>query len=256
MKKTALITGGSRGIGLGIARELAANGFNLAINGVRPEDEVKDVIKLLKNYGNDVIYCSGSIVSATDRENIINKTKQHYQQLNILINNAGIAPRQRDNILEATEENYDEVMNINLKGTYFLMQKAANWLIEQKKSDRNFFGSIINISSMSATVASVNRGEYCISKAGLSMATQLFAVRLSEFDIPVYEVRPGIIYTDMTSAVKEKYDNLINEGLCLQKRWGQPEDVGKVVASLANGNFMYSTGQVILVDGGLTIPRL
>ena len=129
-------------------------------------------------------------------------------------------------------------------------------MIEQKSSDKNFLGSIINVSSVSATVASVNRGEYCISKAGISMTTQLFAIRLGEFDIPVYEVRPGIINTDMTSGVKEKYDKLIEEGLCVQKRWGQPEDVGKAVAALAKGDMMYSTGQVIMVDGGLTLPRL
>ncbi|MEO5599664.1 MAG: SDR family oxidoreductase, partial [Cyclobacteriaceae bacterium] len=143
-----------------------------------------------------------------------------------------------------------------LKGNYFLTQHAANWMIEQRNNDAKFSGCMINISSISATVASVNRGEYCISKAGISMATQLFAVRLGEYDIPVYEVRPGVISTDMTSAVKEKYDKLINDGLCVQKRWGYPEDVGKVVSALALGNFPYSTGQVIMVDGGLTLQRL
>src|SRR6185312_2054393 len=153
------------------------------------------------------------------------------------------------------EESFDEVLSTNLKGAYFLMQKGANWLIEQKKKDDGFKGCIINISSISATLASVNRGEYCIAKAGLSMATQLFAVRLGEFNIPVFEIRPGVIRSDMTSGVKEKYDKLIDEGLCVQKRWGEPEDVGKVVASVAKGDFLYSTGQVFMVDGGLTIPR-
>ncbi|MBW7889463.1 MAG: 3-ketoacyl-ACP reductase [Chitinophagaceae bacterium] len=256
MRKVAFITGGSRGIGLGIAKELASVGFDLAINGTRPKEQVKETIQELKSYGHDVIYCRGNIASSLDQENMLAQIKEHYQQLNILVNNAGMAPRVRKDILEATEESYDEVMNTNLKGSYFLMQKTANWMIEQKKSNADFFACIINISSMSATVASVNRGEYCISKAGLSMATQLFAVRLGEYNIPVYEVRPGIIYTDMTSTVKEKYDKMISEGLCLQKRWGQPEDVGKAVAALSVGNFMYSTGQVIVVDGGLTIPRL
>lgn len=256
MKKIALITGGSRGIGLGIAQQLAANGFDLAINGMRPAETVEETIQQLKSYGNDVIYCRGSIASSADRERIINEIKVHYNQLNVLVNNAGMAPRQRNDILVATEESYDEVMNTNLKGSYFLMQKAANWMIAQQQQDANFSGCIINVSSMSATVASINRGEYCISKAGLSMATQLFAVRLGEYNIPVFEVRPGIIATDMTAGVKEKYDRLIQEGLCVQKRWGQPEDVGKVVAALAKGCFMYSTGQVIMVDGGLTIPRL
>ena len=159
-------------------------------------------------------------------------------------------------MLSTTEESFDEVISTNLKGNYFLTQDAANWMIKQKQTDANYSGCIINVSSISATVASVNRGEYCISKAGISMATQLFAVRLGEFNIPVYEVRPGIISTDMTAGVKEKYDKLIEEGLCVQKRWGEPDDVGKVVASLAKGDFMYSTGQVIMIDGGLTIPRL
>ena len=203
-----------------------------------------------------MIYCRGNISSSADRENILRQVKDHYGKLHVLVNNAGVAPKERKDILDATEESFDDVISTNLKGTYFLTQKAANWMIEQKKNDQQFMGCIINISSISATVASVNRGEYCISKAGLSMATQLFAVRLGEFNIPVFEVRPGVIHTDMTAGVKEKYDKLIEEGLCLQKRWGEPEDVGKVVASLAKGDFMYSTGQVIMVDGGLTIPRL
>lgn len=256
MSRVALITGGSRGIGFGIALQLAQNGFDLAINGMRNVADVEDAINQLKSFGNDVIYCRGNIALSSDRENIVSEVKQHYNKLHVLVNNAGVAPKERRDILEATEESFDEVVSTNLKGAYFLMQSAANWMIEQKKSDTSFEGCIINISSMSATVASINRGEYCISKAGLSMATQLFAVRLGEFNIPVYEVRPGIIRTDMTAGVKEKYDKLIEEGLCVQKRWGLPGDVGKVVASLANGNFMYSTSQVIMVDGGLTIPRL
>lgn len=256
MKKVALITGGSRGIGFGIAEQLAKNGFNLAINGVRSANEAADAIKKLKDFGNDVIYCQGNISSSTSRENILLQVKAQYGKLHVLVNNAGVAPKERKDILDATEESFDDVISTNLKGSYFLTQKTANWMIEQKKNDPQFSGCIINISSMSATVASVNRGEYCISKAGLSMATQLFAVRLGEFNIPVFEVRPGIIHTDMTAGVKEKYDKLIEEGLCVQKRWGEPEDVGKCVASLAKGDFMYSTGQVIMVDGGLTIPRL
>jgi len=241
---------------LGIAIQLATNGFDLAINGTRPAVQVEEVMQKLKGFGNDVIYCQGNISSANDRENIIRQVKEHYRRLHILINNAGVAPTERQDILSATEESFDDVISINLKGPYFLTQKAANWMIEQKKNDPKFNGCIINISSISATVASVNRGEYCISKSGISMATKLFAVRLGEFNIPVFEVRPGVIDTDMTAGVKEKYDKLIEEGLCVQQRWGEPEDVGKVVASLAKGDFMYSTGQVIMVDGGLTIPRL
>ena len=256
MKRVALVTGGSRGIGLGIAKELISTGFDVAINGVRPEPAVADVLKDLRSSGSDVIYCQGDLASSNDRKNILEKIASHFGRLNVLVNNAGIAPRERRDILDATEESFDEVVATNLKGNYFLTQQAAIWMINQKRSDPEFKGSIINVSSISATVASVNRGEYCISKAGISMATQLFAVRLGEFNIPVYEVRPGIISTDMTSGVKEKYDKLIDQGLCVTKRWGYPEDVGKAVGALANGQFPYSTGQVIMVDGGLTLNRL
>lgn len=256
MKKVALITGGSRGIGYGIAKQLAKLGFDIAINGVRNEEDVKDVIDTLKQLGADTIYCQGNIASATDRQSILQKVKSHFGKLNILVNNAGIAPKERKDILNATEESFDEVINTNLKGNYFLTQHAANWMIEQQKASPAFSGCIINVSSISATVASINRGEYCISKAGVSMATQLFAVRLGEYNIPVYEVRPGVIATDMTSGVKEKYDALIQNGLCVQPRWGLPEDVGKCVGALAMGDFPYSTGQVFMIDGGFSIPRL
>jgi 3-oxoacyl-[acyl-carrier protein] reductase len=255
MRRVALITGGSRGIGLGIAKELAQNNFDLAINGTRAEDEVENVLHQLKKFNVDVIYCRGNIASVDDRQNILQHVKDHFGKLHVLVNNAGVAPKERKDILEATEESFDDVLAVNLKGPYFLMQHAANWMIEQKKHDEAFKGCIINITSVSATAASVNRGEYCISKAGLSMGTQLFAVRLGEFDIPVFEVQPGIIHTDMTSAVTEKYDRMIEAGLSLQKRWGEPEDVGRVVASLAKGDFMYSTGQIFMVDGGLTVLR-
>jgi 3-oxoacyl-[acyl-carrier protein] reductase len=256
MRKVGFITGGSRGIGLGIATHLASAGFDLAINGVREESAVGDVLKDLRSKGSEVIYVRGNLASSSDRKEMIARVRKHFGRLNLLVNNAGMAPRERRDILEATEESFDEVVSTNLKGTYFLTQGAANWMIEQKRSNAAFEASIINVSSISATMASVNRGEYCVSKAGLSMATQLFATRLGEFNIPVFEVRPGVISTDMTAGAKEKYDKLIGEGLTVQKRWGFPDDVGKVVAALASGNFPYSTGQVIMVDGGLTIPRL
>lgn len=256
MKQVALVTGGTRGIGLGIVKQLAMQGFDLAINGVRPEESVSDVIADIKAFGSEVIYCRGNISLREDRKSIIHKVKAHFGRLNILVNNAGIAPKDRQDILNASEESFDKVLSVNLKGNYFLTQEVANWMIEQKLTEPDFFGCIINISSISATVASINRGEYCISKAGVSMATQLFAVRLGEFNIPVYEVRPGVIDTDMTSGVKEKYDALIANGLCVQQRWGKPEDVGKVIGALATGSFPYSTGHVFMVDGGLTIPRL
>jgi NAD(P)-dependent dehydrogenase (short-subunit alcohol dehydrogenase family) len=256
MKRTALITGGSRGIGLGIAIELAEEGIDLAINGVRPESQVSDVLERLRAYGIKVIYCKGDVSDKGDRELIINKVRKEFGQLNFLVNNAGVAPKERRDILEASEESFEYVMRINLQGPYFLSQTVANWLVEQKQGAADFFGAIINITSVSARLASVNRGEYCVSKAGLAMMTSLFAVRLGEFDIPVYEVRPGVIETDMTAGVKEKYDALFQEGLSVQARWGKPADIGKIVRALAKGLLPYSTGEVIMADGGLTIPRL
>jgi 3-oxoacyl-[acyl-carrier protein] reductase len=256
MKQVALVTGGSRGIGLGIVKQLAIQGIDIAINGIRPLEDVTAVIQNIKALGVDAIYCQGNIAVTADRKKILQEVKDHFKKLNMLVNNAGIAPRERRDVLSTTEESFDEVLSTNLKGNYFLTQDAANWMIEQKNADINFTGCIVNVSSISATVASVNRGEYCISKAGISMATQLFAVRLGEYNIPVYEIRPGIISTDMTSGIKVKYDALIEQGLCVQQRWGLPEDVGKCVGTLAMGSFPYSTGQVFMVDGGLTIPRL
>ncbi len=256
MKKVALVTGGSRGIGYGIVKNLAMQGFDIAINGVRFEEAVGDVIESIKAIGVDVLYCQGNVAVTSDRKKILQWIKDHFGRLNILVNNAGIAPKERRDVLNTSEESFDEVISTNLKSNYFLTQEVANWMIAQKQASSDFSGCIINISSISSTVASINRGEYCVSKAGISMVTQLFAVRLGEYDIPVYEVRPGIIQTDMTSGVKEKYDTLIEHGLSVQKRWGQPEDVGKCVGALAAGSFPYSTGQVFMVDGGLTIPRL
>jgi 3-oxoacyl-[acyl-carrier protein] reductase len=255
-KKTALVTGGSRGIGLGVARALAWEGFDLAINGMRPVEDILPVIEELKLAGNDVIYCRGDVGLNDSRQSIINTIRNHFGRLDVLVNNAGMAPRERRDILESSEESFEEVIRTNLQGAYFLTQSVANWMIEQKNESPAFKGSIINISSVSATVASVNRGEYCIAKAGLSMVTQLFAVRLGEFDIPVYELRPGIVLTDMTSGVKEKYDKMISDGLLIQNRWGNPDDIGKAVASLVRGDFPYSTGQVIMIDGGMTLGRL
>ena len=256
MKQTALITGGSRGIGLGIAMELAMEGIDLAINGIRPEHEVSEVLEKIRAQGVEVIYCQGDVSQKGDRESILGKVRAEFGQLNFLVNNAGVALKQRKDLLEAGEESFERVMRTNLQGPYFLTQGAANWLVEQKKRDKKFFGAIINISSVSATMASVNRGEYCVSKAGMAMMTQLYAARLGEFDIPVYEVRPGVIETDMTATVKEKYNKLFREGLAVQARWGQPSDVGKIVLAVVRGMLPYSTGEVIMADGGLSISRL
>jgi NAD(P)-dependent dehydrogenase (short-subunit alcohol dehydrogenase family) len=256
VKRVAFVTGSSRGIGLGIAEHLARKGFDLAINGVRDESSVGAVLDQLRQFGTEVIYCQGSIADADARAGMVDRIRTHFGQLNLLVNNAGIAPSVRADVLETTEASFDQVLNINLKGAYFLTQTVANWLIAQKKATADFQASIITVSSVSATVASVNRGDYCISKAGLSMATQLFAVRLGEFGIPVYEVRPGVIKTDMTAGVAERYDTLIAGGLIVQPRWGLPDDVGRAVAAIADGGFPYSTGQVFMVDGGLTLARL
>lgn len=256
MKKTALITGGSRGIGLGIATALASEGYDLAINGVRDELSVGETLEQLRQWGNTVVYCQGSIANATDREKIINKAVDSLGPIDVLVNNAGIAPRLRMDLLETSAESYHEVMQTNLEGPFFLTQSVANRMILEKQANPKYHPTIIFVTSISATVASVNRGEYCISKAGLAMTASLFAVRLATHGIPVYEVRPGIIATDMTSGVKEKYDQLFKNGLALQPRWGTPEDVGKAVASLARGDLAYSTGQVITIDGGMLIDTL
>ncbi len=252
----ALITGGSRGIGFGIAIELAKARFNLAINGVRSKESIQPILDGLKMFGVNVIYAQGDISKKEDRENIFQTVTEKFGHLNVLVNNAGIAPRERNDILEATEDIFDEVFQTNLRGPYFLTQLFANHMVEMKKKDNNYQCCIINVSSVSASVASVNRGEYCISKAGIAMATKLWAARLGEFNIPVYEIQPGVIKTDMTSAVTEKYDRLFEQGLTIQKRWGQPEDVGKVAAAMATGMLPYSTGQVVMVDGGMTLQRL
>ncbi|MFB6272044.1 MAG: 3-ketoacyl-ACP reductase [Salinibacter sp.] len=256
MNKIALITGGTRGIGLGIAESLAEEGHDLALCGRRETAAVEETLDDLRERGVDVLYLSCDIGDPDARERLVAGVRKHYGRLHVLVNNAGVAPRERRDLLDATEESFDRVLGINLKGPYFLTQLVANWMVKQQADDEAYEGCVINITSISSTVASTNRGEYCISKAGLTMATKLWAVRLSEFDIPVYEIRPGIVDTDMTSGAKEKYDRLIEEGLMLQDRWGQPEDVGKAAAMLTRGDLPYSTGEVIMVDGGMTVDRL
>lgn len=255
-KQVALVTGGGRGIGYGIARCLAQEGYALAICGVREEQAVADALQELRELGAEVHYCQADVTSPAARTQMLADIRQYFGQLNVLVNNAGVAPNVRADILDATEESFERVMKINLQGPYFLTQAVARWLIEQKRADADFPACIVNVSSISATVASPSRGEYCLSKAGVSMATRLWAVRLGEFHIPVYEVRPGIIQTDMTAPVQAKYDKLIAEGLLVQARWGLPQDIGRAVAALARGDLAYSTGQVIMVDGGLTLDRL
>lgn len=256
MTRMALITGGTRGIGLGIAKHLASEGLHLAVNGMRPAAAVTEVLTDLQQNGGEVIYCQGDIGNTEDRQRMLTQVLDRFGRLDILVNNAGVAPKERRDLLACTEESFDYVLGTNLKGAYFLTQAAANIMIEQPQTDPKSQCCIINITSVSVDMASVNRGEYCVAKAGLSMATKLFAARLGEYNIPVYEVRPGITQTDMTAGVQDKYDKLIAEGICIQRRWGLPDDVGRAVAALVRGDFPYSSGQVFHIDGGLTVPRL
>jgi 3-oxoacyl-[acyl-carrier protein] reductase len=254
--RVALVTGGTRGIGLGIARALARDGFDLALCGVREEAEVASILAELRRGGTAAHYFRADIGERADRRRLVSEVRERFSRLHVLVNNAGVAPHVRVDLLDAGEDSFERLLRVNLQGPYFLTQGVARWMLEQKRADESWSGCVVNVTSMSATVASTNRGEYCVSKAGLAMASQLWAVRLADAGIPVYEVRPGIIRTDMTAAVAEKYDRLMGEGLVPQGRWGTPEDVGRVVAALARGDAPYSTGAVITVDGGLTIPRL
>jgi 3-oxoacyl-[acyl-carrier protein] reductase len=251
-EKVALVTGGTRGIGLGVALKLAEAGFTLVITGRRPADQVQPALQQLKQNSPRSLYVQADVASSAERQQLLETIEAQLGRLDVLVNNAGIAPRVRADVLEAGEESFDELIATNLRGPYFLTQRVASWMIRQRRQGQ----SIINISSVSATVASVNRGDYCISKAGIAMATKLWAVRLAEYGIGVYEVRPGIIETDMTEGVKGKYDALIEGGLLLEKRWGTPEDVGTAVSMLARGEVPYATGAVLVLDGGLTLARL
>jgi len=256
MKRVALITGAGRGIGYGIANALANEGLDIAVMDVHEESVVAEAMQALRALGADVLYCRGDVTHKDDRARVLDEIRAHFGALHVLVNNAGVSPLQRADILEATEESYERVMRINVQGPYFLTQAVANWMVQQHQTDPEWRGCIVNISSMSATVVSVNRGEYCLSKAAVSMATQLWAARLGEYDIPVYEIRPGIIKTAMTEPVTARYDKLISEGLLVQPRWGYPEDVGRAAAMMVRGDIAYSTGQVINVDGGVTLQRL
>ena len=250
-----LVTGGARGIGAGIVRALAEQGHNIAFCGRGTEAVAADFLTELRSrFSGSFQYYSCDISKTSDRTALIDRFCSDFGSLDMLVNNAGVAPEVRADILEMSEESFDRVMMINLKGPFFLTQLAAQKMLESKEPVP--FRCIVNISSVSADVASISRGEYCLSKAGVSMGTKLWAVRLAEAGIAVYEIRPGIIATDMTSTVTAKYDKLIGEGLTLQRRWGQPEDIGKAVAAIASGALAYSTGQVIGVDGGMTIGRL
>ena len=255
--KVALITGAGRGIGNGIAMQLASEGYAVAIMDLIPEEQVKENLDKVKSFGTPVLYINGNIASNESRQAVLRKIDAEFGRLDVLVNNAGVAPKVRMDILSTTEESFDFVLDINLKGTFFLTQLVANYMVEEVKRNTGIAPVIINISSMSAYTSSTARGEYCISKAGISMVTTLFADRLAEYGINVYEIRPGIIATDMTATVKEKYDRLIfQEGLLPIKQWGYPENIANAVSVFCSGKLSYSTGEIINVDGGFHLRRL
>ena len=252
--QVALVTGSRRGIGLGIALALAGEGFDLVLNGVSPSaDETLEQVRAL---GVRAEYVAGDVSRAADRKTMLTRVDELFGRLDVLVNNAGVAPLVRESILQATEESYDRVMNINLKGPYFLTQAVANWMIEQKKSDPSLEPKIITVSSINVFTAAPSRGDYCLSKAGLGMMTKLFAAELGPYGIGVFEIRPGIIKTDLTEAVHELYSQKLAQGFTPINRWGYPDDCGKAVAAIAKGYFPFSTGEAIHVDGGFHLRTL
>jgi len=265
MNQVALITGASRGIGRGIAIELSRLGWDLVINYVTNRSAADrtagECVAVAGQNGKTIRVetCQADIGSHADRTKLIDFTRSTFDRLDLLVNNAGVAPQIRENILNASEESFDRLLNTNVKGPYFLTQQIAQWLIEQCPASGDGLASrpkIIFISSVSAYTASVNRGDYCIAKAALAMVTALFAARLAAHGINVYEIRPGIIATDMTEPVRTKYDQLIGAGLTPIKRWGMPEDIAKAVAAIAQNLLPFSTGEVINVDGGFHLRVL
>ncbi|HUV03646.1 MAG TPA: 3-ketoacyl-ACP reductase [Armatimonadota bacterium] len=253
MKIVGCVTGAASGIGLAIAKSLAGAGYGIVAVDLRNDGQ-----QVLDGFqGDGHLYVKADISSASDRAGILDAIKQTHGRLDLLVNNAGVAPSERKDVLETTEESYDRLMTINLKGPFFLTQMLARYMIELVQSGKVERPKIINISSISAYASSTSRGEYCISKAGVSMMTKLFADRLAEYGINVYEIRPGIIRTPMTEPVAAKYDKLIvEEGILPIKRWGYPEDVAAAVKAIVSGGFEYSTGQVFDVDGGFHLRRL
>ena len=257
--KTVLITGASRGIGRGIAIELARAGCRVALNYAGNVEAAAEALALVKAAGGDGFTVQGDVAVAADRQRLVSETIAKFGRIDVLVNNAGVAPKVRADLLDSSEESFDRLYGINLKGPFFLSQLVANQMLKQERDAEGFRGRIVNITSISAYAASINRGDYCMVKAGLSMMTKLLADRLANDSINVYEIRPGVIATDMTGGVKEKYDKLIihdERGITPQRRWGQPEDVGRAVRAIAEDRFPFSTGAVFDVDGGFHLHRL
>ena len=251
----ALVTGASRGIGRGIAIALAHAAFDVVVNYASNRDAAEEVGKLVEGAGRRALLVQGDVSVAADRAKLVDETCEKLGRLDLLVNNAGVAPKVRADILEGGEESFDRMVNINLKGPYFLTQSVAKRMADAVKQGQPP-GKIITITSVSVYTASTNRGDYCVAKSGLAMMTKLFAVRLAEFGINVYEIRPGVIETDMTGPVKEKYDKMIADGLTPIARWGKPGDVARAVVAVATDAFPFSTGEVINVDGGFHLRRL
>lgn len=255
MNRIAIITGGSRGIGYGIARKLVEDGYTAAILDINELAEYKENFDSLKALNPDCIYYQGNITEQKVRDNFISLIIERFGRIDVLVNNAGVAPKVRTDILSMTEESFDYVVGTNLRGTMFMTQAVANQMLKQPWVGEKR-GTIINVGSASSTVSSPNRAEYCMSKAGLSMLTTVYADRLAEEGILVHEVRPGVIDTDMTKVVHEKYSRMIEEGHFPIKRWGCPEDIGNVVSLMCSDRFVYTTGNYIDVDGGFHIRRM
>ena len=252
----ALVTGASRGIGRAIAVELAAAGYDIVVNFVSQAEAAEATAALVAKEGREALLAQADISSAEDRASMIEETRSRFGRIDVLVNNAALAPRERVDLLESSEEHYDRTLDVNLKGPFFLTRSIANWMVEERLADPGRKLYIVNISSLSEYTSSVLRGDYCLAKAGLGMHTSLFADRLGEHNIPVNEIRPGIIATDMTAGAKEKYDKLFAEGLTPFKRWGQPEDVARAVRALVGGDFDFATGSAIDLDGGFHLHRL
>ena len=255
MKKTAIITGGSRGIGYAIAKQLGLDGCQVVIFATGNQEKYKGQLQELSQAGIDYYYVQGSLDNSEDREKLVQETVRHFGRVDILVNNAGVAPKERKDLLEMTEESFDRVIGINTKGTMFLTQLVAKEMIKQEKIFA-VKGHIVNVGSCSAEVSSVSRGEYCVSKAAVSMLTTLYADRLAGEGIIVNEVRPGVIATDMTSVVTDKYDKLIADGVFPISRWGKAEDVANMVSVFCSDKITYTTGNYVDVDGGFHIKRL
>jgi 3-oxoacyl-[acyl-carrier protein] reductase len=263
MNPVALITGGSRGIGSGIARQLAQLGWDLLINYAANKSAAEQTASACMQIAQDsgrnirVEICQADVGKTEDRSRLSKCAREKFGCLHLLVNNAGVAPEVRADILEATEESFDRLIRINVKGPYFLTQEIARWMIEQgAPPPEEPLRKIVTVTSISAYTASINRGDYCMAKAALAMLTPLFASRLADHGINVYEIRPGVIATDMTAAVSKHYDALIEQGLTPIRRWGTPDDIGRAVAAIAADSLPFSTGEVINVDGGFHIRRL